>query len=46
MLVVNISEFRRRISFYLAKVKEGKVVIIARRNIPFAKIVPLKTDGV
>jgi antitoxin (DNA-binding transcriptional repressor) of toxin-antitoxin stability system len=38
---VNISEFRKRLSFYVREVKRGCKVIICHRNVPFAKMVRL-----
>lgn len=40
-LVVSITEFRRRISFYLAKVKHGETVILTERCSPVAKLIKL-----
>ena len=40
--IVNITELRNRFDFYLAVVKRGGEVIICERNVPFAKISPLK----
>ncbi len=45
MTEVNITELRNRLSFYLAKVKRGEVVIVMERGVPFAKIVPLKNSN-
>jgi prevent-host-death family protein len=43
---VNITEFRRRIAFYLGEVKSGVTVVICVRNVPVCKIVPLtESDG-
>lgn len=41
---VNISELKRRLSFYLGEVKKGFEVIVCKRNVPFAKIVRLMAD--
>lgn len=38
---VNISELKRRLSFYLGEVKKGYEVIVCKRNVPFARIVRL-----
>ncbi len=45
MTEVNITELRNRLSFYLAKVKRGEVVIVMERGVPFAMIVPLENSN-
>lgn len=42
MSTANIAELKNRLSVYLAEVKRGGEVIVSERNIPFAKIVPLR----
>lgn len=42
MSTANIAELKNRLSAYLAEVKQGGEVIVSERNIPFAKIVPLR----
>lgn len=39
---VNIAEFKDRISEYLALVEEGSEVIVCRRNVPLARIQPIR----
>ena len=39
MKMVNIAEFKTHISKYIAAVENGEEVLIARRNIPVARIV-------
>ncbi|GAB4483276.1 MAG: type II toxin-antitoxin system prevent-host-death family antitoxin [Erythrobacter tepidarius] len=41
MKLINIHEVKARISEYLARVEAGETVIIARRNKPVAKLVPI-----
>lgn len=42
MSTANIAELKNRLSAYLAEVKKGGEVIVSERNVPFAKIVPLR----
>ncbi len=42
MIQVNIHEAKTHLSKLLNKVKEGDEIVIAKGNIPIAKIVPLK----
>ncbi|MBK7394044.1 MAG: type II toxin-antitoxin system prevent-host-death family antitoxin [Chloracidobacterium sp.] len=41
---VNISELKRRFSFYLGEVKKGFEIIVCKRNVPFARIVLLSEE--
>jgi prevent-host-death family protein len=45
MSTANIAELKNRLSAYLAEVKQGGEVIVSERNIPFAKIVPLRNTS-
>ena len=38
MLTVNVYQAKTKLSHYLDLVQKGKTVIIAKRNVPFAKI--------
>ena len=40
MKMVNIAEFKTHFSKYIAAVEKGEEVLIAKRNIPVARIVP------
>ncbi|MGH9949275.1 MAG: type II toxin-antitoxin system Phd/YefM family antitoxin [Pyrinomonadaceae bacterium] len=42
MKTTNIGELKNHLSAYLAEVKRGGEVLVSDRNVPFAKIVPLK----
>ncbi len=42
MIQVNIHEAKTHLSKLLNKVKEGDEIVIAKGNIPIAKLVPLK----
>ena len=42
MKTTNIAELKNHLSLYLAEVKRGGEILISDRNIPFAKIVPLR----
>ena len=42
---VGIREIRNRLSWYLKRVKQGETIVITERNIPVAKIIPLKEDA-
>lgn len=44
-MYVKISEIKARLSFYLAKVKKGQVVIIQDRDTPIARVVPFHQVG-
>lgn len=40
MKMINIGEFKTHASKYIAAVEKGEEVLIARRNIPVARIIP------
>jgi prevent-host-death family protein len=42
MKSANIAQLKNNLSKYLEEVKRGGVVLVSERNVPFAKIVPLK----
>ncbi len=44
MKTANIAELKNHLSVYLKEVKRGGEVLVSERNVPFAKIVPLKYD--
>ena len=44
MGTVNIAELKDRLSLYLHRVRRGEEFIIRDRNLPVAKIVPLRGD--
>ncbi len=44
MKVVNVHEAKAHLSEYLAQVEAGETVIIARRNKPVAKLVPVAPE--
>lgn len=39
---VGIREIRNRLSRYLKRVRQGETIVITDRNIPVAKIIPIK----
>ena len=39
---VNIAEFKDRVSEYLALVEQGGEVIVCRRNVPLARVQPIR----
>lgn len=43
---VNIHEAKAHLSEYLARVEAGETVVIARRNKPVAKLVPVAAENV
>jgi prevent-host-death family protein len=46
MKVANIAEFKNRISEYLSAVEKGEEVEVRRRNVPIARVVPVKKTTV
>lgn len=44
MKVVNIHEAKAHLSEYLARVEAGETVVIARRNKPVARLMPVESD--
>jgi prevent-host-death family protein len=38
---VNIADFKAHLSEYLEAVEEGQEIILCRRNLPVAKLIPL-----
>ena len=45
MKTANIAELKNRLSDYLRLVENGETVEVAKRNVPFARIVPLPTTA-
>jgi prevent-host-death family protein len=45
MIQVNIHEMKARLSNYLAAALQGERVVIARRNVPVAELVPIATSS-
>lgn len=45
MKQVNLAEFKTHCSKYLAAVERGEEVIIAKRNVPVARVVPSGSGG-
>ena len=43
MIQINMSEAKTHFSKYARLVKQGKTVILCKRNVPFAEIRPLRT---
>jgi prevent-host-death family protein len=44
MVAINVNEAKAHLSEYLSRVEAGETVIIARRNKPIAKLVPIGPD--
>jgi prevent-host-death family protein len=44
MKSVNIAELKNRLSLYLNEVKAGEEILVRDRNVPVARIVPLRAD--
>ncbi|MCL5096788.1 MAG: type II toxin-antitoxin system prevent-host-death family antitoxin [Candidatus Omnitrophica bacterium] len=42
---VNIAEFKNRVSEFLALVEQGDEVIVCRRNVPLARVQPIRKPG-
>ena len=45
MIHLNIHEAKTHLSRYLARLKEGEVIVLCRRNVPIAEIRPLPKRG-
>ena len=45
MKSANVAELKNRLSDYLRLVEQGEEVEVSKRNIPFARIVPLPKKG-
>lgn len=45
MKVANIAEFKNHLSEYVAAVANGEEVEIRKRNVPVARIVPIRAPG-
>ena len=43
MKTANVADFKNRLSRFLALVELGEEIEIRKRNLPFAKVVPLST---
>jgi prevent-host-death family protein len=44
MRTVNIAELKNRLSAYLNQVKDGEEIVVRDRNVPVARIVPLRSE--
>jgi prevent-host-death family protein len=42
MKIANIAELKNRLSAYISLVEEGEEVEIRKRNVPIARVVPLR----
>lgn len=42
MTTANIAELKNRLSEYLRRVESGETIEVAKRNVPFAVIAPLR----
>lgn len=42
MLKLNVHEAKTHLSRYLARLSEGEKIVLCKRNVPIAEIVPLK----
>lgn len=45
MKIANVAELKNRLSEYLARVEEGQEVEVRKRNVPIARLVPIKRQG-
>jgi len=45
MKIANIAELKNRISEYLAAVENGEEIEVRKRNVPIARIVPIRKDA-
>jgi prevent-host-death family protein len=44
MKVANIAELKNRISEYLAAVERGEEIEVRKRNVPIARIIPIRSQ--
>jgi prevent-host-death family protein len=44
MKVANIAELKNRLSEYLAAVRLGEIVEVRKRNVPIARLIPVRPD--
>jgi len=44
MKTANIAELKSCMSAYMAAVEHGEEVLVCKRNVPFARIVPCKSE--
>ena len=45
MKIANVAEFRNHLSEYLAAVASGEQVEVRKRNMPLARVVPIRRPG-
>ena len=45
MIKLNIHEAKTHLSKYLSKLKQGEKILLCKRNVPVAEIVPLPKSG-
>jgi len=39
----NVADLKNRLSEYLSLVEKGEEVVVCKRNVPFAKLTPMRT---
>lgn len=44
MLTVNVHEAKTKFSYFLNLVKKGKRVVVSKRNVPIAQIIPFEKN--
>ncbi len=45
MIKLNIHEAKTHLSKYLSKLEQGEKIILCKRNVPIAEIVPITKNG-
>ncbi len=46
MVTINIADLKNHLSDFLRRVEGGEAIVVAKRNVPFATIVPLPKPSV
>jgi prevent-host-death family protein len=45
MKIANVAELKNRLGEYLARVQEGQEIEVRKRNVPIARLVPIKPQS-
>lgn len=45
MPTINVYQVKTRLSYYLGLVQKGKRIVISKRNVPIAELLPIRKDS-
>ncbi|MCK4831087.1 type II toxin-antitoxin system prevent-host-death family antitoxin, partial [bacterium] len=44
MKMANIADFKNRLSYFISLVEKGEEIKVCKRNVPIAKVTPIKSN--